>query len=288
MSVEHNQKLILERLTAIEQAIKLRPPQSNCMQDMNSDSFEQYDEFESYDQCMQYKTSDQYQLPIASPSTNPNPYQRPITSHSPSTNPSPYQRPITSRNPNTNPSPYQQPILGHSPSINPNPSPYQVPIQSHSPGASLHQSHNSQLLYSQGGQHFFSPSTHSPPVPLPIRHSSNSLPSSEIKEKLESADNILIAHAKLAVPSKIGTLAVKLARRAFFGPKVMAKCTVQGVRDCPGLPSAELSELKIALFRSFPQYWPNPAEFESLWGTCIESLGQACKRLRKNPSQVHQ
>ena len=267
--------MILERLTAIEQAIKLTPPeplQSNWTQDMNSDGFEQYEEFESYDQCLQYKTPNQYQLPI--------------TSHSPRTNPSAYQLP----SPSSNPSPYQRPIPGHSPSTNPNP--YQLPIQSRGPSASLNQSHNSQLLYGQGGQ-FFSPSTHSPSVvalPLPIKHNSNSLPSSEIKkEKLESAENILIAHSKLTVPSKIGTLAVKLARKAFFGPEVMAKCTVHGVRDCPGLPSVELGELKIALFRSFPQYWSNPAEFESLWGTCIESLGQACKRLRKlNPSQVHQ
>lgn len=95
-----------------------------------------------------------------------------------------------------------------------------------------------------------------------------------------------MAHSKLKVESKIGTLAVKLARTSFFGPDVMAKCTVQGVRDYPGLPSAELGELKIALFRLFPQYWSNPAEFESLWGTCIEALGQACKRLRKNPTQI--
>ena len=239
VSVEHNQKMILERLTAIELAVKLKPPeplQSNWTQDMSSDSFEQYDEFESYDQCQQYKTPNQYQLLITSPS--------------PSTNTSVYQLPITS--PSTNPGPYQLPILGHSPSTNPNPSPYQLPIQSR---ASLNQSHNSQLLYSQGGQQFYSPSTHSPSVvalPLPIKHNSNSLPSSEIKkEKFKSAENILIAHFKLTVPSKLGTLAVKLARKAFFGPEVMAKCTVQGVRDCPGLPSAELGELKIALFRPF-------------------------------------
>ena len=60
VSVEHNQKMILKRLTAIEQAIKLTPPeplQSNWTQDMNSDGFEQYEEFESYDQCLQYKTT---------------------------------------------------------------------------------------------------------------------------------------------------------------------------------------------------------------------------------------
>ena len=60
----------------------------------------------------------------------------------------------------------------------------------------------------------------------------------------------------------------------------MARCTVQGVRDFPGLPSTELSELKNTRFVAFPQYWSNPAEFESLWGACIESIGQACKRLR--------
>ena len=116
---------------------------------------------------------------------------------------------------------------------------------------------------------------------MPVKENSNSLPSSEIpKEKLEPVKSVLVAHLKLKVESKIEVLAVKLAHKAFFGPDIMARCTVQGVRDIPGLPVAEFCELKKELFQLFPHYWTNPAEFESLWGTCIESIGQACKRLR--------
>ncbi len=77
--------------------------------------------------------------------------------------------------------------------------------------------------------------------------------------------------------SKVGTLAVKLARQSFLGDDVMKRCTIQGVREYPGLPSVELKQ---AIYNLFPQYWRNASEFESVWSTCTESVGQACKRLR--------
>ena len=118
-------------------------------------------------------------------------------------------------------------------------------------------------------------------LPFPVKTNENSLPSSVIqKDKLAPPEDTIKLHPKLKVESKIGLLAVKLARGAFFGIDVMAKCTVQGARDFPGLPTAELGELKKTLFGLFPLYWQNPAEFEPLWATCIESIGQACKRLR--------
>ena len=119
------------------------------------------------------------------------------------------------------------------------------------------------------------------PLPLPLKNNENSLPSDVIqKNKLEQAESIIKLHPKLKVESKVGNLAVKLARGAFFGSDVMARCTVQGARDFPGLPSTELGELKKLLFSLFPLYWQNPAEFEPLWATCLDSIGQACKRLR--------
>ena len=54
--------------------------------------------------------------------------------------------------------------------------------------------------------------------------------------------------------SKIGTLSVKLAKDAFFGEEIMSQCIVAGTRDLPGLPSAELSDLKQILFLLYPQY----------------------------------
>lgn len=116
---------------------------------------------------------------------------------------------------------------------------------------------------------------------LPIPPAKNSLPSSEIKKNtLIHSDRVLERYSKMKTESKIGTLAVKLARQSFFGDDIMKCCTVQGIREFPALPSVELGQLKQTLFQLFPQYWKNPAEFESVWSTCIDCVGQACKRLR--------
>lgn len=124
------------------------------------------------------------------------------------------------------------------------------------------------------------------PEPFPIKFSDNILPSSEIdRSSLTTVDAILSKFSKLRCESKVGTLAVKLAKEALFGDKVLIKCTVMGERGLPGLPAAELMELKKILFREFPHLWASRHEFEALWKTCVDSLGQACKRLRhKNPS----
>ena len=91
-------------------------------------------------------------------------------------------------------------------------------------------------------------------------------------------------YPKLRSPSSIGTLAAKLAREAYFGEDVLAKCTVSGDRDLPGLPIVELQQLKQTLFAQFPAYWRSPHEFEPLWSTATTSIGQLCKRLRGNSS----
>ena len=46
-----------------------------------------------------------------------------------------------------------------------------------------------------------------------------------------------------------------------------------------GPPTAELQQLKTTLFMQFPQYWKAPHEFEPVWKTATEAIGQACKRL---------
>ena len=108
-----------------------------------------------------------------------------------------------------------------------------------------------------------------------------SIPSSVInKSKLVEPEQVLKSHPKLMCVSKLPTLAVKLAKESFFGAEVMSKCTVAGNRDLPGLPTKELDSLKHTLFTLFPQYWQSPQEFEPLWKSCTEAVGQACKRLR--------
>jgi len=120
-----------------------------------------------------------------------------------------------------------------------------------------------------------------PRKPLPVKAASNALPSTEINgSKLIPVSTVLLKYPKLKGESKAGTLAVKLAREALFGDAVLAKCTPFGNREQPALPTNELNRLKEELFQLFPQYLPNPAEFESLWRVCTEAVGQVCKRLR--------
>lgn len=88
-------------------------------------------------------------------------------------------------------------------------------------------------------------------------------------------------YPKLKGVSKTGSLASKLAKEAIFGEEVMAKCTVKGHRNYPALPSDKLAELKRTLLTQFPDYWQNPAEFETIWSNCEDSIGQACKHIRK-------
>lgn len=120
-------------------------------------------------------------------------------------------------------------------------------------------------------------------MPLCIKKNQNSLPSSIIdKSKLEPPNEVLAANGRLKQESRIGQLAVTLARKSFFGPDVMILCTVLGTKKCPSLPTKELNELKVALFDAFPRYWNSPAEFESLWGRCVVAIGQVCKQLQAN------
>ena len=120
------------------------------------------------------------------------------------------------------------------------------------------------------------------PEPYSIRVGENVLPSSTIlKDKLASVAQIINNYPKLRCESKAGTLAVKVAKNAVFGESVMKRCTVMGERDLPGLPPTELMELKRILFKQFPHLWTSRHEFEPIWKVCVDSLGQACKRLRQ-------
>ena len=116
---------------------------------------------------------------------------------------------------------------------------------------------------------------------IPTTSSEKALPSSAInKAKLVSPQVVINKYSKLRGNSKAGTLAQKLAKEAFFGEAVMVECTVHGCRDHPGLPTAKLHQLKSTIQSLFPQYWTSPVEMESIWGSCVDSIGQACKRLR--------
>ena len=73
---------------------------------------------------------------------------------------------------------------------------------------------------------------------------------------LRPVDEVLLLNAKYRVLSKASTLAVKLAKEAFFGDNVLVRCTVAGSREFPGLPHKEMQELKGVMLRQFPQFSP--------------------------------
>ena len=112
-----------------------------------------------------------------------------------------------------------------------------------------------------------------------VKVSEKALPSGAIQVSLDDINDVIARYPNLK-GAKLPTLSMKLAKEAVFGEKIMKQCTPLGSRSLPGLPTAELNNLKEVLFRHSPQYWGNTAEFESVWSDCIESIGQACKRLR--------
>ena len=59
-----------------------------------------------------------------------------------------------------------------------------------------------------------------------------------------------LKYPKLRCESKIATLAVKIAKEAIFGDKILVRCTVLGEQVYPGLPVQEVNELKTASFHS--------------------------------------
>ena len=119
------------------------------------------------------------------------------------------------------------------------------------------------------------------PVLIKERPTTTYLPSSVIqKRNLKTPEEVIRKYPKLQCESYAGKLAVKLSREAFFGEDVLVRCTVNGFRELPALPLHELNELKKTMLKQFPKYWNSVQEFEALWITCSDAIGQAAKALR--------
>ena len=118
-------------------------------------------------------------------------------------------------------------------------------------------------------------------APIKQRPNTSYLPSSSIRKNcLKNPEDVIRKYPKLRGESKAGKLAVKLAREAYFGEDVLSRCTVNGFREHPALPIAELNELKQTMMMQFPKYWNSVQEFERLWLICSDAIGQAAKGLR--------
>ena len=104
---------------------------------------------------------------------------------------------------------------------------------------------------------------------------------SELKKNcLQTPEFVLQKYSKLRSRAKAGLLVVKVAKETFFGEDIMVWCTVNGKRQLPALPLAELNSLKHTLFQQFPEFWGNSAEFEDVWAVGVDALNQVCKHLR--------
>ena len=81
------------------------------------------------------------------------------------------------------------------------------------------------------------------------------LDSSEIDTTgLKSVESVICSSHHLCNTAKLSTLAVKLSRDAFFGDKILARCTVADDWEYPGLPITELEQLKRVLLMQLPQF----------------------------------
>ncbi len=103
------------------------------------------------------------------------------------------------------------------------------------------------ILYEPPVQKLESPTQQSQVICLPVKFKENTLqlPSSSIKiAELTSAKKTIERYPKLVTESKVGQLAVKLARETFFGDNVLMKCTVMGCGKLPALPKVEINKLK--------------------------------------------
>ena len=84
------------------------------------------------------------------------------------------------------------------------------------------------------------------------------------------------------VESKVGMLAVKLRKEAYFGEDVLVQCTVSGYHELRAIPLDELNKLKQTLLQQFLNYWSTPEEFECVWERAAESIGLCVKGLPKH------
>ena len=195
----------------------------------------------------------------------------------------PASSPVNGLSPESSPPPLPPPLPPLCPKLlssetpqPPNHPPPTLPITPHAP---THPPRNLELSSTP-------PLPRHPPPRIPLRetqeHAGTTLPSSAIpKSSLLPVSTVVHTNADLVgKDGKMTTLAVALAREAFFGEEVMAQCTAKGYGGKPGLPHKEMMLLKEEVRRLYPNYWNSPHVFEEKWNKCSEQISQACNRIR--------
>ena len=96
--------------------------------------------------------------------------------------------------------------------------------------------------------------------------------------KLISADAARLKYDRYVCKEKLSRFAVKLAKEVYFGPDVMAACTMQGTKIYHRIPEKELDELKEFIYRqAVPAIYKSRLDFEAGWKDCWYAIGQSCK-----------
>ena len=123
------------------------------------------------------------------------------------------------------------------------------------------------------------------PTVLLARKVRNPLPSSEVdKRDLMSVEEFLSLHSTEIKEGKytMSHLCRRLACECFFGKEVLTKCSPLGCGTHPGLPVAELNQLKQTLMDCFPRYWDDLSAFEAEWNKVwIGAISDLCAKLKK-------
>lgn len=81
-------------------------------------------------------------------------------------------------------------------------------------------------------------------------------------------------------------LAILLARHSFFGERVLGLSSVTGKSGSGGLDSTKLASVKRLIAQLFPLLGAPEFE-ESVWGSCIQSIRDLCKKLRSQMRQYN-
>ena len=108
------------------------------------------------------------------------------------------------------------------------------------------------------------------------------VPTPSLPQKLKSADEVVKRYPKLRGDSKMGKLAVALARECYFGTAIMTTSSVGG--KGPGtqqLPDEGMNEIHKVIFFLCPAYHNQEAAFEEMiWQKCKTAINHACLKYR--------
>ncbi len=127
-----------------------------------------------------------------------------------------------------------------------------------------------------------------PPTIIP--HQQPTTPTSHRpSDQLLRPDDVIRKYPKLVgSSSNIGRLAVRLAVQAYFGKKILKKCSVYGFSNRESLPKDKVFALKQKLLSLFPQYLSCPVDFEPLWTKSVTAINHCAAGLRaKEPIVIN-